>query len=103
MQTVQIDGLVQYSARAHFFEPGTTTPKTVYTTAALDVAHPNPLPVNGVGRFAPIFLGPGNYRVQIKVDAGTVVEDYDDLPGGPEDLPVIPPTPSAGTVIPTGF
>lgn len=103
MQTVQIDGLVQYSARAHFYEPGTTTPKTVYTTAALDVAHPNPLPVNGVGRFPPIFLGPGNYRVQIKVDAGTVVEDYDDLPGGPEDPPVIPPTPSAGTVIPTGF
>lgn len=103
MQTVQIDGLVQYSARAHFYEPGTTTPKTVYTTAALDVAHPNPLPVNGVGRFPPIFLGPGNYRVQIKVDAGTIVEDYDDLPGGPEDPPVIPPIPPAGTVIPTGF
>ena len=103
MQTVQIDGLVQYSARAHFYEPGTTTPKTVYTTAALDVAHPNPLPVNGVGRFPPIYLGPGNFRVQIKTDAGTLLEDYDDLPGGPEDPPVIPPFPPAGTVIPTGF
>lgn len=102
MQTVQVDGLVQYTARAYFFEPGTTTPKPTYTTSALSTAHPHPLPVNGVGRFPPVWLGVGNYRVQIKTDAGTLLEDYDNLPGGPVDV-VIPDPVDPGTVIPTGF
>ena len=103
MQTIQVDGLVQYTARAYFFEPGTTTPKPTYTTADLTVPHSNPLPVNGNGRFPPVWLGIGNYRVQIKTDAGTLLEDYDNLPGGPADAPVIPVIPPSGTVIPTGF
>jgi hypothetical protein len=103
MQTVQVDGLVQYTARVYIFEPGTLTPKPAYTTAALTVQHPHPLSVNGVGRFPPIWLPSGNYRAQIKIDDGTLLEDYDNIPGGPATVPDAPVIPDAGTVIPTGF
>lgn len=33
----------------YWYENGTVTLKAVYTTAALDVAHPNPVPANDVG------------------------------------------------------
>jgi microcystin-dependent protein len=103
MQTIQVDGNVQYTARVYIFEPGTLTPKPSFTTAALSVQHAHPVLVNGVGRFPAIWLPTGNYRAQIKTDAGTLLEDYDNLQGGPPDAPVTPVIPPAGTVVPTGF
>lgn len=103
MQTIQTDGIVEYGAKAYFFEPGTTTPKPTYTTAALTEEHAHPVLVSGTGRFPQIWLGVGNFRVRIIADAGTVLEDYDNLPGAQPD-PVDPPEPvEPGTVFPTGF
>lgn len=43
-------------AKWFFYATGTTTPQTVYTTAALNVAHSNPVVADGSGKFANIFF-----------------------------------------------
>ncbi len=42
-------------ALLYFYENQTVTLKAVYTTSALDVAHPNPVPANDVGVFPAIW------------------------------------------------
>lgn len=49
------DGIPVSGALASFFLSGTTTPQVIYTTAALDVAHPIPLEANSQGVFPPVF------------------------------------------------
>lgn len=49
------DGIPVSGALASFFLSGTTTPQVVYTTAALDMAHPIPLKANSQGVFPPVF------------------------------------------------
>lgn len=55
-------------ADAYFYDAQTSTPRVTYTTAALSVAHPVPVPTNSVGVFPPIYLDPagGPYKVDIK-------------------------------------
>lgn len=49
-----------------------TTPKSVYTTAALSVAHANPVVSNSAGLFAAIFLDVDGYDFQLKSNDGSV-------------------------------
>lgn len=72
------------SARLYFFQPGTLTPITTYTTAALSVAHTHPVVADGEGVFPAIFLNEGvnaTYRMQLKTSADVLKYDVDNLQG----------------------
>lgn len=62
-------------AKAYFFESGTSTPVTVYSDAALSVAHPSPLVADSSGVFAPVFYGDAS-AVKVRVDTSGDVEVY---------------------------
>jgi len=70
------NGVYSPGAKATFFEPGTSTPRTVYSDEALSVAHPTPLVADARGVFASAFTN-GNIDVTI-TDADDV-----ELPGSP--------------------
>lgn len=78
------DGIPAPGALAYFFLSGTTTPQVVYTTQALDVAHPIPLEANSQGVFPPVFSAVA-LRCTVTDSSGTT------LPGYPIDpVPIIP-------------
>lgn len=68
-------GLPLNGGKCYFYEPGTTTLKTTYTTSALSVANANPVVLDSAGR-ANIWLS-GNYRVIVKdsTDATTIYDE----------------------------
>jgi hypothetical protein len=66
---VQSSGSPYGSAKLYFYRAGTTTHQAVYTTAALSVAHDQPVQADANGVFPPIFLNPSasfDYRYQLK-------------------------------------
>lgn len=63
-----------------FYATGTTTLQSVYTTAALSVAHANPVVADAGGKFAPIYLdGSLTYRGVLRDAGGTTIQDIDPL------------------------
>ena len=64
----------------YFYATGTTTPQAVYTTAALNVAHANPVVADAGGKFAPIYFDSElSYRGILKTAAGAPVQDIDPI------------------------
>jgi len=57
--------------RVEFFQSGTTTPVTVYTTAALSVAHPSPLVCDANGVFPAVFSAGGAIKAVITKPDGS--------------------------------
>lgn len=94
-QILDSDGKPIRSARLFVYETGTTTPKDVFRTKALNPAQmlPWPIPVDANGRLPAIFVGQGDYDV-IGTDGtsvsppGAVLFSAQGLPGDP------PPTSS---------
>lgn len=95
-------GLPVNGARVLTYEAGTLSPKAVYTTAALDVAHPNPV-IAANGR-ATLYLGDGSYRIRVttseddgsvplpaydadNVSAGTTATETTYTPPGTDAIP----------------
>jgi hypothetical protein len=77
LQITDASGAPVNNALVYTYDAGTFTPKAVFTTPALTVAHPNPIPApNGKVTF---FLGGGSYRIRV-TDAGGV-----DLPQYAQD------------------
>jgi hypothetical protein len=68
-------GLPINGALINTYEAGTLSRKAVYTTSALDVAHPNPV-VASNGR-ATLFLGTGSYRIRVTDADGVALPAYD--------------------------
>lgn len=68
-----------------FYLDGTTTLVNVYTTAALSVAHSNPLTSNSAGLFPAIYLNPttGPVKAVLKNAAGTTLWTEDVIPAEP--------------------
>jgi len=66
------DGKLLVGGFIYFTQSGTTTPKTVYSDAALTIPLPNPV-VLDAGGAADIFLGDGAYRVRITTAEGVQV------------------------------
>lgn len=66
-------------AKWFFYATGTTTPQSVYTTAALSVAHTNPVVADSSGKFANIFFDPALvYRGVLKnADESVTLHDID--------------------------
>ena len=70
-------------AKAYFYRAGTTTHQPVYTTAALSVAHDQPVVASAEGKFAPVFLNPAatyDYRMILNTSADALIEDVDNIP-----------------------
>ena len=69
-------------AKASFFETGTTTPKATYTSAGLSVENANPVVADSDGRFPPIYLAAGRYKI-VLTDANDVQigDDLDPVDG----------------------
>ena len=61
----------------YFYEPGTTTDKTVYTTQALSVAHTQPVSLDANGRQPSIYFS-GQAKAVLKTAVGgATVSEYD--------------------------
>jgi hypothetical protein len=62
------------NALVYTYDAGTFTPKAVFTTPALSVAHPNPIPApNGKVTF---YLGGGSYRIRVTDATGVDLPQY---------------------------
>jgi hypothetical protein len=73
-------------AALYFYDPNTTDDRTVYSDSTLDTEHSQPVEADASGRFPPIYLPVGNYKVVLKDDVdGTTIWTADDVPGTPED------------------
>ena len=70
-------------AKAYFYQSGTTTPITTYTTAALSVAHANPVVADANGVFAPIFIDESvneSYKLKLNTSSDVLIYEVDSLP-----------------------
>ena len=69
------------SSELYFYDPGTTDARTVYQDSTLLTAHAQPVVANSAGRFAPIYLPVGNYKVIHKDSSGNTIWTADNVPG----------------------
>lgn len=61
-----------------FYVTGTTTPASVYSSAALSTPLANPLTADSAGRFAAVYLDPAvTYRAILKDASGSTIKDVD--------------------------
>jgi hypothetical protein len=70
---VDANGNVYALATLTFYVVGTTTPKDVYTTAALTVAHSNPLTLGSDGRIPEIFFDQTRMKVVFKDSSSNTI------------------------------
>jgi len=65
-------------AKAYFYETATTTPKDVYTTSALSVAHAHPVVADAAGVFPEIWLDAGEiYKLTLNTAADVLIYTSD--------------------------
>lgn len=74
---VDLNGVLAARAKAFFYDPGTTTARTVYTDSALSVPHSHPVVADGVGRFPAVYLPFGDFRVRATDENGAVLFEAD--------------------------
>lgn len=79
-----VSGGNSYSgAKAYFYQSGTTTAITTYTTAALSVPHANPVVADANGVFAPIFIDEATnptYKLRLNTSSDVLIYEIDNLP-----------------------
>jgi hypothetical protein len=80
-QVVGLDGRPIVGAQIQTYVSGTTTPKAVYSDAALTIPHANPVVADAAGRFPAMFLAGGNYRVILLNPDGSTIATYDPVAG----------------------
>lgn len=71
------------SAKLYFYQAGTLVTQNVYTTSALNIAHPQPVQADSAGVFPTIYLNTlalYDYRVQLKTSADVLIYDQDNIP-----------------------
>lgn len=75
------NGLNLDGAKWYFYQSGTTTPQSVYTTAALSTPHSNPVEADAAGKFPNIFFDATlSYRGVLKTaDDVTTIYDIDPI------------------------
>lgn len=62
---IKATGAPEAGAKAYFYDEGTSTPQTVYTTGALDIPHDSPVAADPRGMFPAIICraaGPPHRR-----------------------------------------
>lgn len=78
-------------AKAYFYQSGTTTPITTYTTAALTVPHANPVVADANGVFAPIFIDEStneSYKLRLNTSSDVLIYEVDNIPAESGALPL---------------
>lgn len=75
------NGAPYASAKAYFYETGTTTPKDTYSNAGLTSANANPVVADANGRFGDIYLVAGRYKVVLKTSADVTIDTLDPVDG----------------------
>lgn len=75
------NGTPYASAKAYFYETGTTTPKATYSDAGLTSANVNPVVAGSDGRFPDIYLVAGRYKVVYKTSADVTIDTLDPVDG----------------------
>lgn len=82
-KTVPVSGGNSYSAcKLYFYQSGTTTAITTYTTAALSVPHANPVVADANGVFAPIFIDETTnptYKLRLNTSTDVLIYEVDNL------------------------
>jgi hypothetical protein len=69
-------------AALYFYVAGTTTQLTVYSDSDLETPHAWPVEADSSGRFPPIYMPVGDYKVVLKDDVGgTTLWTADNVPG----------------------
>lgn len=71
------DGNPLVGAKLYFYEVGTTTLKTIYTTSALSTTAANPATSDSAGLFPAIFMGRDNYKVVLEDADGNEIFSED--------------------------
>jgi hypothetical protein len=66
----------------NFYDPGTTTPKDVYSDAALTTPISQPIAANSAGVWTTIYMDASLYRVILKDANGTTKQDNDNYDPG---------------------
>lgn len=92
-------------SKLYFYQAGTTTAANVYTTAALSVAHANPVVANSSGQFANIYLNPDagyDFKCVHKTSADVTLWTEDNIPRGTQNYPITAAETSA-SVTPTDY
>lgn len=69
-------------AKLRFYNPGTTTPRTVYTDAALTIAHSQPVLSDAAGNFPRVYLSPGSYKRTLHTAADVLRSSEDNIDPG---------------------
>lgn len=69
------NGFFSPGATAEFFEPSTTTPRTVYADAGLSVAHPTPIVADARGMFPAVYTS-GPVKALLKNADGLTLPGY---------------------------
>jgi hypothetical protein len=99
------DGVIEPLAHGlvYTYEAGTTTPKATYTTSTGDIENTNPILLDSEG-FADIYLGSGNYKIDVKDANGVSLPGYpvDDVEGTVFLLDTITASSSTSIAMATG-
>lgn len=74
------NGLAMSGAKLHTYVPGTTTNKAAYTTAALNVAHTNPVIADSAGRFPELWAEEGEqFDIKWTDSSGVQIQLFEDI------------------------
>ena len=83
-QVVDANGNPYSGARLYFYDAGTSTPKDVYSDAALTTPLSQPVSADSAGRWVPIFTLSSTYRVELRTSADVLIANWDNFdPGSP--------------------
>lgn len=76
------DGAPLSGGKLYSYEPGTTTPKALYSDDGLSSALSNPVVADSAGRFAAMFADAGLYKLRLETSSGALVWEVDDYDPG---------------------
>lgn len=85
-QILGADGRPVSGAKLNTYQTGTSTAKSVFTDAALTIAHANPVVADANGRFAAMFMAGGDYRVVLTDASDVTIATYDPIEGATATL-----------------
>lgn len=84
-QSVGADGRPLAGAKLYTYETGTSTPKPVYSDAALSIAHTHPVIADAAGRFPAMFMTTGDYKIELRDANDVVIATDDPVSGAPSE------------------
>lgn len=83
LMVVDADGVPRVAAELYFYQSGTTTPITVYTTPAYSVAHSSPVVSVSNGFFPAVYINPAvnsTFKLVVKDAAHATIWTEDNVP-----------------------